>query len=116
MSDPIEDEKRLREATRLAHEALQALKEERKEVERLLVSWKSELEKVMQDYVRAELVDMGEQIARQTEKGKKLVIDKFDFLYNTLMGQDKQSQRQGKPSIPELLQARATVEKFRSHE
>jgi hypothetical protein len=115
MSDPIEDEKRLRETIRLAHEALQALKEERKEVERLLVSWKGELEKVMQDYVRAELVDMGEQITRQTEKGQRRIIAKFDHLYDTLMGQDGHSQRQGKPSIPELLQASATIKKFKNN-
>jgi hypothetical protein len=101
----------LKEATRLAHEALQDLKDERTEQERHLKAWKEELRVVMQDYVKAELIETSDAIERMKDKLWDQLSYKFDSLTEIMLGRDPKSKRKGQPSLQELVEVRNLLDR-----
>lgn len=94
----------VRAEIREARETLKDLRREIKDARTLVPLLTDEL-------FEAEVKKRVDELGRVTEKAMEdsvaRVIAKFDVLYDTLTGQDRQSRRAGKPSIPELLDARA---------
>lgn len=112
---PTTDEEvaRLKEATREAHEALKDLKrgvEEAKEAHRLLHAC---VEQALNDgigkQVQEGLDEYKESLAAAIDGATEAVYKRFDQIADILTGEDKQSKRAGKPSIPDLVRRRAQI-------
>lgn len=110
MTDTDEKIAALKEATRAANEALGDLKRTVKEGRDFLAkSIEEEADKIVQKHTTEGLEAFTEAvIAAKTEATKK-IFKEFDDLHAMLMGTTKTHQRQGAPSIPEMIEKRATI-------
>lgn len=94
----------LRSEIREARETLKDLRRETRDARTLIPLLTDEL-------FTAEVKKHVDQLGRATEKAMDSsvarVMKKFDDLFDLLTGQDRQSRRAGKASVPELLEARA---------
>ncbi|MFE2469761.1 hypothetical protein [Streptomyces mirabilis] len=102
--EPTEDLQQLRdelrELIREAHEVLKDLRAEKRDARELLPLLTDELFGAeVQKQVRA-FTDVTKQAM---DASVDRVFKKFDELQALLTGEDKQSRRKGKPSIPEML-------------
>lgn len=84
-----EAQKRLREETRLAHEAAQALKEQRQAAERLVKETMLELEDLIQKKVVKELAELGEQVDKSSNQIYDKVGRQIDLIINLSLGKHK---------------------------
>jgi hypothetical protein len=103
----IED---LREATREAHAAIKDLRLATKEAKEAgaeaLLLIRNEIAGQINVAVEEGLRGYKAALDAAIEDGTKKVMGRFDHLAELLMGEDKKSRRQGKPTIPELIEQR----------
>ena len=94
----------LKQATREAHEARSDLqlviKEAKKYFEEEL---KDKAETIIKMHVTLGLQEYSRDIKTAIDKATQAVYNRFDKIVDTMLGEDKASKRQGRPSIPELM-------------
>lgn len=83
-----------------AHGLLKDLRIESKQARRILPMIVS---KRIKSEVEKQLAEMGEQIAEAMRESVEKVGREFDRLEAAFLGKDKTARRDGKPSIPELV-------------
>lgn len=100
----------LREATKRAHEVLKDLRQMVREAKDLVqVIDKAAgvaVEQRVQPAVDQGLEEFSEALKTAIDDGTEAVFKRFDTISDTLLGEDKASRRQGKPSIAELAERR----------
>lgn len=113
---PTNDEEiaALKEATREAHRAIKDLKrcvEEAREAHRMLHACVEDaLSAGIGEQVQKGLDDYKASLEAAIDGATQAVYGRFDQIADILMGEDKQSKRAGKPSIPDLVRLRAAIE------
>lgn len=100
----------LRAEIRQARETLKDLRYEIRTARELVPLLTDEL---FEAEVAKQLKTLGEETEKAMDSSVDRVNKKFDELYNLLTAQDRHSRRAGKPSIPELLRAKHTIETAR---
>lgn len=99
----------LRAEIREARETLADLRREAKDARTLIPLLTDEL---FEAEVTKRVDELGRQTQQAMEQSVERVIAKFDQLFDTLTGQDRQSRRARKPSIPDMIAARAAGADF----
>lgn len=94
----------LRAEIREARETLKDLRREIKDARTLIPLLTDEL---FEAEVKKHVAQLGRVTENAMEKSVARVMKKFDDLFDLLTGQDRQSRRAGKASVPELLDIRA---------
>lgn len=97
----------LRTEIREARETLKDLRYEIKTARELVPLLTDEL---FETEVAKQLKALGEETEKAMDRSVDRVTAKFDQLYDILTGQDRQSRRAGKPTVPELLRAKHTID------
>lgn len=108
-----EDVARLKEATREAHEVIKDLKRavaDARETHRLLHACVQDaLNAGIGEQVQQGLDEYKDSLNKAIDDATQAVYTRFDQIADILLGEDKQSKRAGKPSIPELVERRAQM-------
>jgi LPS O-antigen subunit length determinant protein (WzzB/FepE family) len=110
----VDEVAELREATRQAHEALKDLRLAVKEAVKLKDSIEQAAQVAMDERI-APAVEKGleefrESLKKAIDTGTEAVFHRFDTVADTLLGEDRATRRQGKPSIPEMFAARKVLD------
>ncbi|MEV7871473.1 hypothetical protein AB0P17_36480 [Streptomyces sp. NPDC088124] len=98
----------LREEIREARGTLKDLRAEIRTARRLLPELAAER---ISSEVATQLARLGDATTTAMEAAVNRVNAKFDELYDIITGQDHASRRAGEPSIPDLIRARAQVDR-----
>lgn len=112
---PTTDEEvaRLKEATREAHEALKDLNVMIQMAKATVKELNACVEEALNDgigkQVQEGLDEYKESLAAAIDGATEAVYKRFDQIADILTGEDKQSKRAGKPSIPDLVRRRAQI-------
>lgn len=112
---PTTDEEvaRLKEATREAHEALKDLNVMIQMAKATAKELNACVEEALNDgigkQVQEGLDEYKESLAAAIDGATEAVYKRFDQIADILTGEDKQSKRAGKPSIPDLVRRRAQI-------
>lgn len=85
----------LREATRLANEALKDLRVERRELEKFLEGYQKWVADQLENAVKVEVQHMADTVGQAIDSAEKRVFHRFDTLGDILMGEDKKGRREG---------------------
>ena len=105
-----EEVEQLRQATREAHEVLKDLRRAVRDGQQLVKSIEAAarvaVESRMEPVVKQSLKEFGQALDKAIEDSTEAVFRRFDRITELLMGEDRASQRQGKPTIPELIERR----------
>jgi hypothetical protein len=100
----------IKEATRVAHEAIKDLKgliKEAKQIsEHISVQMHEEVDEKLQAEVKVGLEQLSVAFKAATEEATNKVFKRFDDLADLLLGEDWRSKKKGKPSIPDLIESR----------
>lgn len=111
MADADDKAAELRTATREANEVLKDLRRSVTEAKQLVKTIEAAaeiaVESRMAPVVKAGLDEFGVALKKAIDDGTAAVSDRFDTIFEHLMGEDRTSKRQGKPSIPELVRRAA---------
>lgn len=97
----------LREEIREARGTLKDLRREIKTARELVPLLTDEL---FEAEVKKQVDALAKETAKAMDRAVDRVFTKFDELQALIMGEDRQSRRKGRPSIPEHLQARLARE------
>lgn len=104
----MDEIEQLREATRLAHEAMKDMKaliREAKTMEAALhEAVSTDVQEIIEACVAAGLASYAETIKDSTAKATEAVFERFDKIGEMLMGESKQQRRRYGESIPELAE------------
>lgn len=102
-----EDIARLKEATREAHEAMKDLnmmiQMAKATTKELNTAVSEALENGIGKQVKEGLDQYAESLNAAIDGATQAVYKRFDQIADILLGEDKSSQRSGKPSIPDLI-------------
>lgn len=106
----LDDARELREASREAHEAIQDLRVAMKDGKQLLqeirTAAKGAVDEQVEAAIEAAVMRLKEAVEAAIEPATAEVFKRFDTITDTLMGEDRRSRRQGKPSVPEMIDER----------
>lgn len=98
----------LREATREAHEVLKDLRRAIKDGRQLVKEAAGiAVSEQMKPVVDKGLKEFSEALDVAVKEATQSVFDRFDQIRDMLLGEDRTSKRLGKPSISELVEAKA---------
>ena len=104
----------LRDLIRRAHEATSDLRAVLREARAVRDSLPAAAEKAVTEQLSAEvkagLDSFQKALDRAVDDGTDAVFKRFDRIEKLLLGEDPQSVRAGKPSIPQMLETIAVVE------
>lgn len=95
-----EDIERLQQATRAAHEAVQELKDLRRELKQLRDSIPSTVQDLLAEAVSQGLSDYDKSLRDAIEQGTQAVFRRFDTIADILLGEDRRK------SVPLIEYAR----------
>jgi chromosome segregation ATPase len=96
----------LKAATREAHEAVQALKDARREAQAMLDQLQPGIHKRLSQEVDAGLAQYREALETAIKNATTAVFKRFDTVAELILGEDRKSRKAGKPSLEEMLAAR----------
>ncbi|MFD4830185.1 hypothetical protein ACFWPV_10070 [Streptomyces uncialis] len=103
----------LNTATREAREALADISAERKRLLADMAQAREAAAAYVEGALKAEVEQavsaLGAETEKATERAVARVIRQFDELADTLLGQDRDSRKAGRPSLPELARTRREV-------
>ena len=104
----------LRDLIRQAHEATSDLRAVLREARAVRDSLPAAAEKAVTEQLGAEvkagLESFGKELDKAIDSGTDAVFRRFDKLEKMLLGEDPKSAREGRQSIPHMLETIATVE------
>lgn len=103
----MDEVEKLREVVREAHEAIKdlrgLLREAKEERAVMLETLKDGIDDEIEAALTRGLEELTKAVADANEDATDRVFKKFDTIYDTLMGLDWESRKEGKRSIPDLL-------------
>lgn len=103
-------EESLREATREAHEAIKDLRFLIQQSQGVIVDIHNAAQVGVDERItpilKSEIAKLGDATKSAMREAVEKVGEEFQRLEDILLGQDKQSKRQGKSTIPELIERR----------
>ena len=108
MSDSDKDKAELKRLTREAHEAIQDLNGVLREARQMVtaidnvaqVAVTQRLEPVVEEQIRL----LSEATATAIAASEQGIYDRFDTLTQMMMGEDRKSIREGRPTIPQMAE------------
>lgn len=106
----LDDVAALREATREAHEALKDLRLATRVARDVIAEVKAVAGEQVDERIREALAkgleELSTSVKAACDESTDRVFARFDTITATLLGEDKRTRRQGKPSIAEMIDAR----------
>lgn len=96
----------IKDLIRSGHELLQALKEEHRKIRRYVpMQVTNAIKREMDKQVPPALADLGQHI----DTAKAAILKKFDEIFDTLMGDDPASRKNGLRPLPDLIKTMREV-------
>jgi hypothetical protein len=106
----LDDARELREASREAHEATKDLRAAMRDGKQLLQEIRSAAKMAVDEALKPEIErhvkELSDSVKKTTDLATQDVFKRYDTIVEMLMGEDRASRRQGKPSVPEMIDER----------
>lgn len=108
----------LRVLVREAHESIKDLRQVQRETAQALTEAREELANLQATYVtqlvQTSMAAYHDRIEAAVVEGTAAAHRRFDELSAMLLGEDGRTRRRGRPSIPELMEARSVLDRMQS--